>query len=178
MPASTGYKSRLLAAAMLLALTACTTTDVASVEEPPAAPMTGQTNDPAPGFESVKTGSEEDFILNVGRRIYFAQDSAKLDSVAMATLDNQAAWLNRNPSWLIKLQGFADDSGSESKMKTLSQQRADATMAYLASKGVDARRMWARGYGNDREVRDCTERSCKVQNRRVVANLRAQRDES
>jgi outer membrane protein OmpA-like peptidoglycan-associated protein len=63
-------------------------------------------------------------------------------------------------------------------MKTLSQQRADATMAYLASKGVDARRMWARGYGNDREVRDCTERSCKVQNRRVVANLRAQRDES
>ena len=173
-----GYTRRLIAAAMLLALTACTTTDVASVEEPPAAPMTGQTNDPAPGFESVKTGSEEDFILNVGRRIYFAQDSAKLDSVAMATLDNQAAWLNRNPSWLIKLQGFADDSGSESKMKTLSQQRADATMAYLASKGVDARRMWARGYGNDREVRDCTERSCKVQNRRVVANLRAQRDES
>lgn len=178
MPASTGHKSRLLAAAMLLALTACSTTDIASVEEPPAVPTTGQTNDPAPGFENVKAGSEEDFILNVGRRVYFTQDSAKLDSVAMATLDNQAAWLNRNPSWLIKLQGFSDDSGSESKMKTLSQQRADATMAYLASKGVDARRMWARGYGNDREVRDCTERSCKVQNRRVVANLRAQRDES
>ncbi|PDT14875.1 hypothetical protein CO670_21115 [Rhizobium sp. J15] len=174
---STGFASRLFTAAMLLALAACSTTDIASVEEPPAAPMTGQTNDPAPGFETVSAGSEEDFILNVGRRIYFAQDSARLDSVAMATLDSQAAWLARNPNWLIKLQGFADDSGSEAKMKTLSQQRADAAMAYLVSKGVDARRMWAKGYGNDREVRDCTERSCKVQNRRVVTNLRAQRDE-
>lgn len=172
-----GYTRRLCAAAaMLLALTACTTTEIASVEEPPAAPLTGQTNDPAPGFESVKAGSEEDFILNVGRRIYFTQDSAKLDSVAMTTLDNQATWLNRNPTWLIKLQGFADDNGSVSKMKTLSQQRAEATMAYLASKGVDPKRMWAKGYGEDREVRDCTERSCKVQNRRVVANLRTERD--
>jgi len=171
-----GYTRRLAAAAMLLALTACATTDIASVEEPPAAPLTGQTNDPAPGFESVKAGSEEDFILNVGRRIYFTQDSAKLDSVAMTTLDNQAAWLNRNPAWLIKLQGFADDSGSVSKMKSLSQQRADAAMVYLASKGVDPKRMWAKGYGEDREVRDCTERSCKVQNRRVVANLRTEPD--
>lgn len=172
----TAYARRLAATAMLLALTACATTDIASVEEPPAAPLTGQTNDPAPGFENVKAGSEEDFILNIGRRIYFTQDSAKLDAVAVTTLDNQAAWLNRNPAWLIKLQGFADDSGSESKMKTLSQQRADAVMAYLVSKGVDARRMWAKGYGEDREVRDCTERSCKVQNRRVVANLRTERD--
>jgi peptidoglycan-associated lipoprotein len=178
MPATTGYKGRLAAAAMLLALAACNTTDVASVEEPAAVPMTGQTNDPAPGFESVKAGSEEDFILNVGRRIYFTQDSATLDSVAMATLDNQANWLNNNPSWLLKLQGFADDSGSASKMEALSQKRADAVMAYLASKGVDAGRMWAKGYGNDREVRDCTERSCKVQNRRVVSNLRTQRDAS
>lgn len=176
MRAMTGYTRRLLAATMLTMLTACTTADIASVEEPPAAPMTGQTNDPAPGFESVKAGSEEDFILNVGRRIYFTQDSAKLDTVAMTTLDSQAAWLSRNPTWLVKLQGFADDSGSESKMKALSQQRADAVMAYLVSKGVDVNRMWAKGYGADREVRDCTERSCKVQNRRVVANLRTERD--
>ena len=172
-----GYTRRLAAAAMLLALAACTTTDIASVEEPPATPMTGQTNEPAPGFENVAAGSEEDFILNVGRRVYFTRDSATLDSVAMATLDNQATWLNKNPNWLLKVQGFADDSGSPSKMEALSQKRADAAMAYLASKGVDAGRMWAKGYGNDREVRDCTDRSCQVQNRRVVTNLRTEREE-
>ena len=176
MPAVTGYARPLIAAAMLLALAACNTTEMASLEEPPPPPMTGKTDDPAPGFENVKPGSEEDFILNVGRRIYFTQDSATLDSVAMTTLDNQATWLNKNPSWLLKLQGFADDSGSNSSMETLSQKRADAAMAYLASKGVDQTRMWAKGYGKDREVRDCKERSCKVQNRRVVSNLRNTRD--
>jgi outer membrane protein OmpA-like peptidoglycan-associated protein len=177
MTATTVYARRLMVAAMLLALGACTTTDIASREEPMPAPMTGETNDPAPGFENVQSGSEEDFILNVGRRIYFTQDSAALDPVAMATLDNQATWLNQNTRWLLKLQGFADDSGSAGSMVTLSQKRADAVMAYLASKGVDPSRMWAKGYGKDREVRDCTERSCKVQNRRVVANLRTEHDE-
>ncbi len=173
----TGY-SRLLAVAvaLLLMLTSCSTTDMAQVEEPTAAPMTGQTNDPAPGFENVAAGSEQDFILNVGRRTYFTQDSATLDSVAKATLDKQAIWLNSNPHWLVKLQGFADDTGSTSAMTALSQKRADVVMAYLVSKGVAAERLWAKGYGNDREVRDCTNLSCKVQNRRVVTNLRSERD--
>lgn len=177
MTARIEFVRRFLFAGMLLALSACTTADLASREEPNPPPMTGETNDPAPGFETVKQGSEEDFILNVGRRVYFTQDSAALDSVAMTTLDNQASWLNQNARWLLKLQGFADDSGSASSMVTLSQKRADAVMAYLASRGVDPSRMWAKGYGKDREVRACAERSCKVQNRRVVANLRTQRDD-
>jgi peptidoglycan-associated lipoprotein len=172
----TGYLRLLFTAATLLTLAACNTTEIAEVEEPAVAPMSGQTNDPAPGFENVAAGSSQDFILNVGRRIYFTQDSATLDSVAKSTLDKQAVWLNSNPQWLVKLQGFADDSGSASSMVTLSQRRADSVMTYLVSKGVDANRMWAKGYGNDREVRDCTNSSCKVQNRRVVANLRTQRE--
>src|SRR5690349_12036334 len=101
MPAVSSYIKRLIAAAALFTLAACSTTEVASVEEPPAVPMTGETNDPAPGFETVSAGSQQDFILNVGRRIYFPQDSAALDSVARATLDSQAAWLNANPKWLV-----------------------------------------------------------------------------
>ena len=93
--AVTGYKGHILAAAMLLALAGCSTIEVASVEEPPAAPMTGETNDPAPGFENIAPGSKEDFILNVGRRVYFTQDSAALDTVAKATLDSQAEWLKK-----------------------------------------------------------------------------------
>ncbi|WP_113168283.1 MULTISPECIES: OmpA family protein [unclassified Rhizobium] len=163
-------------AIIVATLAACSTTELAEVEEPLPTKMTGQTNDPAPGFENIASGSEEDFILNVGRRTYFAQDSATLDSVAKATLDKQAVWLNNNPQWLVKLQGFADDSGSGAAMTSLSRKRADAVMAYLVEKGVASDRLWAKGYGNDREVRDCTNRSCKVQNRRVVTNLRSQRD--
>ncbi len=172
---------RLLATAGLLALAAACSTTTAmnpSAEEPPPPVSTtrNETNQPAPGFEKMQAGTEEDFILNVGRRIYFTADSATLDSVAKATLDSQAAWLNQNPKWLIKLQGFADDSGGSGAQVALSQKRADAVMSYLATAGVDPARMWAKGYGKDREVRNCSERSCKVQNRRVVANLRTVRD--
>ena len=101
----------------------------------------------------MQPGSEEDFILNVGRRTYFTQGSAALDSVAKATLDIQIAWLTKHPRWLLKLQGFADDPGSSET--ALSQQCADAVIDYLAAGGIDRNRMWAKGYGKDRLVRDC-----------------------
>jgi peptidoglycan-associated lipoprotein len=122
------------------------------------------------------TGSEEDFILNVGRRTYFAEGSAVLDDTARTTLDKQAEWLLRHPQWLLKLQGFADDPGSAQQNTTLSKKRAEAVMTYLASRGVDRRRMWARGYGKERIVRDCPDISCTSQNRRVISNLRNERE--
>ena len=99
------------------------------------------------------------------------------NSVARTTLDSQIAWLNKYPQWLVKLQGFADDSGSDAAQVALSQKRADAVMSYLAAGGVGQTRMWAKGYGKDREVRACPDKACKVQNRRVVTNLRNERDE-
>ena len=135
------------------------------------------TNAPASGFESVAPGSEEDFIINIGRRVYFAANSATLDDTSKVTLDQQAAWLNRYPSWLIKIQGFADDPGNKQKNKQVSQQRADVVMNYLVSRGVAPNRMWSKGYGRDRLIRDCPESKCKSQNRRVISNLRSEFDD-
>jgi peptidoglycan-associated lipoprotein len=42
----------------------------------------------------------------------------------------------------------------------------------MIASGIDANRLWAKGYGKERVVRGCTERACKVQNRRVITNLR------
>jgi peptidoglycan-associated lipoprotein len=156
-------------AALALAVTACTSATI----EPPVPDVT---NAPAAGFANVQPGSEEDFILNVGRRTYFAEGSATLDSVAKATLDNQIAWLQKHPQWLVKLQGFADDPGGDAAMVELSRRRAEAVMAYLAAGGVDRNRMWAKGYGKERVVRDCPDAACRVQNRRVISNLREEKD--
>lgn len=136
------------------------------------------TNAPAPGFETVSPGSEEDFIINVGRRTYFAKGSNALDATAKRTLDAQAAWLSGNRGWLVKLQGHADDPGSVETDRALSQRRAETVMAYLVSKGVEPSRLWAKGYARDRLVRDCPDIECKAQNRRVVSNLRTEKDDS
>ncbi|MEW9804936.1 OmpA family protein [Mesorhizobium marinum] len=136
----------------------------------------GSTDDVAAGFENVQPGSEQDFILSAGRRIYFTQGSAALDETAKATIDNQIAFLRKYPKWFAKLQGFADDPGGNAKMVQLSQQRADAVMNYMISGGIEPGRLWAKGYGKERVVRECTDRACKVQNRRVITNLRLQRE--
>jgi peptidoglycan-associated lipoprotein len=164
----------LLAAGLLLSVAACTSTGESGVDTGVNPNEFGNTDDPAAGFENVKPGTEQDFILNVGRRTYFASGSAEIDSVARATLDSQAAFLAKYPRWLVKLQGFADDPGGDGANVALSEKRANAVMNYLASKGVDPKRMWSKGYGNAREVRECNENSCKVQNRRVVTNLQTQ----
>lgn len=154
---------------VVLAMSACTT----STLETPTADVT---NAPAYGFANIEPGTEEDFILNIGRRTYFAAGSAELDPTAKTTLDHQIEWLKKYPYWLVKLQGFADDSGSDADMKKLSQERADAVMNYLIAGGIDPNRMWAKGYGKERIVRNCPDKACKVQNRRVISNLRTEKD--
>ena len=162
----------------LLALAAsCSTTTMEPPDGGLPANAGGQTNDPAAGFENVKPGSEEDFILQAGRRIYFTQGSAALDDTAKVTINNQIAFLQQYPRWYAKLQGFADDPGGDAKMVQLSQQRADAVMAYMIAGGIAPNRLWAKGYGKERVVRACTERACQVQNRRVITNLRTEREQ-
>lgn len=159
-----------LAGLAAFGLSACNTT--ANLASP------NVTNAPAAGFASIEPGSEEEFILNVGRRIYFENGSAAVSSEAMMTLDNQAAWLKKNKTWLVKIQGHADDPGSEAAQKTLSTQRAAAVQAELVKRGVDPKRMWIKGYGVERPVTDCDAVTCQSQNRRVVVNLREEFDAS
>lgn len=129
------------------------------------------TNAPVAGGINVTPGSEEDFMVSVGRRTFFKQSSAELDDVARTTLDKQAQWLNQYPQWKVKLQGSADDPGSPQAQTALSQKRADAVRNYLASMGIAPQRMLAKGYGREKIGEDCPEIECKSQNRRVVTNL-------
>ncbi|MGE0240521.1 MAG: OmpA family protein [Parvibaculaceae bacterium] len=129
------------------------------------------TNAPVAGGVNVTPGSEEDFMVGVGRRTFFKQSSAELDDTARATLDKQAQWLNQYPQWKVKLQGSADDPGSPQAQRALSQKRADAVRDYLAMQGIGHERMLAKGYGREKIGDDCPEIECKSQNRRVVTNL-------
>jgi peptidoglycan-associated lipoprotein len=150
----------LAAAAALAAMTACMGTEKPVVEAT-GVPVGGGVNMP------------EDFIVNVGRRTYFAANSAELDEVAKVTLQKQADWLARYTGYKIKIEGFADDGGAADSNKTLGLKRADAVRAYLVSLGVASARMRTKTFGNlkERLVHDCNDLSCRAQNRRVVTVL-------
>ncbi len=136
------------------------------------------TNATAAGFVDMKPGSEEEFMLNVGRRIFFEEGSAAITDEAQMTIVRQAEWLRKNRSWLVKIQGHADDPGTEAENKQLSTRRGDAVMSALVAQGIERKRMWVKGYGIERPVTDCDDITCKSQNRRVVVNLREEFDES
>jgi peptidoglycan-associated lipoprotein len=60
-------------------------------------------NPNATGPGAATPGSQQDFVVNVGDRIFFANDSSDLSGEARAILDRQATWLGRYPRYSILL---------------------------------------------------------------------------
>jgi peptidoglycan-associated lipoprotein len=131
-------------------------------------------NKPAPEAQltgGVESGSPQDFLLNVGDRVFFTENSTDLSQTSIASLDKQSAWLAKYPAYRVTIEGHSDEKGDKKKNKRLSEQRAAAVEKYLASRGVDKSRLHVVSYGRDKRVATCNDVSCWSQNRRVVTVL-------
>jgi len=116
-------------------------------------------------------GSQQDFTVNVGDRIFFDTDSTSIRADAQQTLDRQAQWLQRYSNYAITVEGHADERGTREYNLALGARRAAATKEYLASRGIPANRMKTISYGKERPVAVCDDISCWSQNRRAVTVL-------
>jgi peptidoglycan-associated lipoprotein len=123
------------------------------------------------GAGSASPGSQQDFVVNVGDRVFFESDQTELTSVAQATLDKQARWLAQYPRYTITIEGHADERGTREYNFALGARRAESTKSYLAARGVPASRMRTISYGKERPVAVCNDISCWSQNRRAVTVL-------
>ena len=116
-------------------------------------------------------GSAQDFVVNVGDRVFFETDSTDLTSTAVGTLDKQSAWLQRYPRYTFVVEGHADERGTREYNFSLSARRAQTVRDYLASRGIQGNRMRIVSYGKERPVAVCNDISCWSQNRRSVTVL-------
>ncbi|MDP2733799.1 MAG: peptidoglycan-associated lipoprotein Pal [Hoeflea sp.] len=116
-------------------------------------------------------GSQQDFTVNVGDRIFFDTDSSVVRADAAATLDRQAQWLNQYPRYSITIEGHADERGTREYNIGLGARRAQIAQEYLISRGVGANRLRNISYGKERPVAVCDDISCWSQNRRAVTAL-------
>jgi len=120
-------------------------------------------------------GSQQDFVVNVGDRVFFETDSSDLTPQARATLDKQAQWLQRYSQYgQFTVEGHADERGTREYNIALGARRAQAVRDYLASRGIAASRMHTISYGKERPVAVCNDISCWSQNRRAVTVLGAE----
>jgi peptidoglycan-associated lipoprotein len=118
-------------------------------------------------------GSQQDFVVNVGDRVFFESDSSELTPQAVATLEKQAQWLRSYVQYSFLIEGHADERGTREYNIALGARRAQAVRDYLASRGIQAGRMRTVSYGKERPVAVCNDISCWSQNRRAVTVLGA-----
>jgi len=116
-------------------------------------------------------GSQQDFVVNVGDRVFFETDSSELTDQARATLDKQSQWLNNYNRYNFTIEGHADERGTREYNIALGARRAETVRQYLASRGVSGQRMRTISYGKERPVALCNDISCWSQNRRAVTVL-------
>ena len=118
-------------------------------------------------------GSQQDFVVNVGDRVFFETDSTDLTIQSRTTLDKQAQWLANYNRYAFTIEGHADERGTREYNIALGARRAQAVRDYLASRGIEPSRMRTISYGKERPVAVCDDISCWSQNRRAVTVLNA-----
>jgi peptidoglycan-associated lipoprotein len=164
---------KLAAFAAALALTAaCAKKAPEELPPPPGDPMAGQNpeGDGSVGG-AVVPGSQADFLQSVGQagdRILFETDSYTVDAQDRATLDAQAAWLQRNANVRVTIEGHADERGTREYNLALGDRRANAAKNYLQGLGIDASRMTVISWGKERPEALGSDESAWAQNRRAV----------
>jgi len=150
-----------LAAAAALSLAACahkqpaypTTAPATAPQAPPQAPS-APTAPPRvqPVTQTALPGSEKDFVINVGDRVYFDFDSYSVRGDAAPLLDAQAGWLKRYPSVQVRVEGNCDERGTREYNLALGARRANAVREYLVAHGVDAARISTVSFGKEKPV--------------------------
>jgi peptidoglycan-associated lipoprotein len=122
---------------------------------------------------AAQPGSQQDFVVNVGDRVFFESDRSDLTAQSIATLEKQARWLQNYSQYAFTIEGHADERGTREYNIALGARRAQTVRDYLASHGVNPQRMRTISYGKERPVAVCNDISCWSQNRRAVTVLNA-----
>jgi len=110
-------------------------------------------------------------INYIAHNILFNTASDQLTDSSYIALSQLADLLLRHPEWHLAIEGYTDNSGDPTKNLALSQKRADAVRNLLASKGIPAARLSAKGFGPQNPIADNRTPKGKAANRRVELKL-------
>jgi peptidoglycan-associated lipoprotein len=107
---------------------------------------------PEPVSQAPLPGSERDFTVNVGDRVYFDYDQYAVRADAAPLLDAQSDWLKRYPAVQVRIEGNADERGTQEYNLALGARRANAVREYLVAHGVAAGRITTVSFGKEKPI--------------------------
>tara|TARA_B100000700_G_scaffold280336_1_gene330145 strand:+ start:323 stop:805 length:483 start_codon:yes stop_codon:yes gene_type:complete len=149
------YKNTFLVLMLSLVLSACATQKKSSDSQ-----MQG---DVYTGTDTVKY-----LASGVPDRVFFATNESILTTKSRDTLRKQAAWLRKNSSINVVVEGHADERGTREYNLALGERRANAVKDYLMTYGISSNRISVISYGKERPVDSGSDPLAWSKNRRSV----------
>ena len=81
--------------------------------------------------------------------VFFEYDMSDITEAGKAALDENAAILRKNGTWVITIEGHADERGTAEYNLALGERRSVTARAYLVSLGITADRLRTVSYGKE-----------------------------
>jgi len=140
----------------------------APVPEPVPAPVP----EPAPVVVPPPAPAPKPVIIEKGRQtldVEFDFDKSTIKKGYYQDIDNLVQVMKDYPDLNVVIEGHTDRVGTAAYNKKLSQRRAEAVKKYMVEKGIDANRLNAQGFGEDKPIASNETKEGRQQNRRVEA---------
>jgi outer membrane protein OmpA-like peptidoglycan-associated protein len=99
--------------------------------------------------------------------INFDTGKSAIKSESKPIIDQVVQLMRSNPDLKLGIEGHTDNVGNPNANKTLSEARAKSVMSEVVKQGIDAKRMSATGFGQDRPLADNQTDEGRAKNRRV-----------
>lgn len=112
--------------------------------------------------------TQEKNMLENEQTVYFDFDRSTIKSEFYGILDKHAAFLVKNPSQSVVIEGHTDSRGTPEYNIALGERRAKAVETYLQNAGVSASQISVVSYGEEKPVDFGTSEYSFAQNRRGV----------
>lgn len=146
-----------IVAAVGLGVAGCASRSKTPQTAPPTSPPPAQQGGESPGLVEGRAlaptpGSAQDFIVNVGDRVYFDLDSHEVRDDARPLLAGQANWLRRFPGVNVRIEGNADERGTREYNLALGARRANAVRDVLVARGVTSDRISTMSFGKEQPI--------------------------
>jgi peptidoglycan-associated lipoprotein len=117
---------------------------------------------------TVTPGSSQDFVQNVGDRVFFDFDKSVIKPEGQTTLQRQAAWLKQYPNVTVTIEGHCDERGTREYNLALGERRANSVRNGLVALGIPTARIKTISYGKERPAVLGSNEAAWAQNRRGV----------
>lgn len=105
------------------------------------------------------------------KNVNFETSKANLTPNSYTALNDLVGALKDNPAMTIEIAGHTDNIGTDETNLILSQDRANAVMKYLVTKGISQTRLTAKGYGASQPIASNDTEEGRKQNRRTEVRI-------